>query len=156
VLPDDLYIVPGQWPRHGRPIKHDVESCTVTDDWPDRPDAEYQSKESAKQVLRALKENARQGFWNGSLPPIGYRVVAAEQCGARVKKKLEADSLHAETVPLTYRLALEGEGTSGPMGVNNIAAYLNQAQGNRASSSHPDPQVLSASTSSTNAPRTRH
>jgi len=25
-----------------------------------------------------LKENARQGFWNGSLPPIGYRVVAAE------------------------------------------------------------------------------
>jgi hypothetical protein len=26
-----------------------------------------------------LKENARQGFWNGSLPPIGYRIVAAEQ-----------------------------------------------------------------------------
>ena len=38
---------------------------------------EYQSKENAKHVLRALKENARQGFWNGSLPPIGYRVVAA-------------------------------------------------------------------------------
>jgi DNA invertase Pin-like site-specific DNA recombinase len=27
---------------------------------------EYQSKENAKHVLRALKENARQGFWNGS------------------------------------------------------------------------------------------
>src|SRR5579871_1361667 len=26
---------------------------------------EYQSKENAKHVLRALKENARQGFWNG-------------------------------------------------------------------------------------------
>jgi hypothetical protein len=38
---------------------------------------EYQSKENAKHVLRALKENARQGFWNGSLPPIGYRVIAA-------------------------------------------------------------------------------
>jgi len=50
---------------------------------------EYQSKENAKHVLRALKENARQGFWNGSLPPIGYRVVAAEQRGAKVKKKLE-------------------------------------------------------------------
>ncbi len=36
---------------------------------------EYQSKENAKHVLRAMKENARQGFWNGSLPPIGYRVV---------------------------------------------------------------------------------
>jgi site-specific DNA recombinase len=31
---------------------------------------EYQSKENAKHVLRALKENARQGFWNGSLWPI--------------------------------------------------------------------------------------
>jgi DNA invertase Pin-like site-specific DNA recombinase len=32
---------------------------------------EYQSKENAKHVIRALKENARQGFWNGSLPPRG-------------------------------------------------------------------------------------
>ena len=50
---------------------------------------EYQSKENAKHVLRALKENARQGFWNGSLPPIGYRTVAAEQRGAKVKKKIQ-------------------------------------------------------------------
>ena len=77
---------------------------------------EYQSKENAKHVLRALKENARQGFWNGSLPPIGYRVVAAEQRGAKVKKKLEIDPLHAETVRLIYRLALEGDGMSQPNG----------------------------------------
>jgi NAD(P)-dependent dehydrogenase (short-subunit alcohol dehydrogenase family) len=77
-------------------------------------------------VLRALKENARQGFWNGSLPPIGYRVVAAEQRGAKVKKKLEVDPLHAGTVRLIYRLALEGDGTSGPMGVKNITAHLNR------------------------------
>ena len=87
---------------------------------------EYQSKENAKHVLRALKENARQGFWNGSLPPIGYRVVAAEQRGAKVKKKLEIDPLHADTVRLIYRLALVGDGTSGPMGVKNIATHLNQ------------------------------
>ena len=87
---------------------------------------EYQSKENAKHVLRALKENARQGFWNGSLPPIGYRVVAAEQRGAKVKKKLEIDPLHADTVRLIYRLALEGDGTSGPMGVKNITAHLNR------------------------------
>ena len=87
---------------------------------------EYQSKENAKHVLRALKENARQGFWNGSLPPIGYRVVAAEQRGAKVKKKLEIDPLHADTIRLIYRLALEGDGTCGPMGVKNIASYLNQ------------------------------
>ena len=86
---------------------------------------EYQSKENAKHVLRALKENARRGFWNGSLPPIGYRVVAAEQRGAKVKKKLEIDPLHADTIRLIYRLALEGDGTTGPMGVKNITAHLN-------------------------------
>ena len=31
---------------------------------------EYQSKENAKHTLWAMKENARQGFWNGSLAPI--------------------------------------------------------------------------------------
>lgn len=86
---------------------------------------EYQSKENAKHVMRALKENARQGFWNGSLPPIGYRTVAAEQRGAKTKKKLEIDPLHADTVRLIYRLALEGDGPKGQMGVKNIVSYLN-------------------------------
>src|SRR3546814_12497005 len=75
--------------------------------------------------MRAWKENARQGFWNGSLPPIGYRTVAAEQRGAKVKKKLEIDSLHADTVRLIYRLALEGDGTTGQMGVKKIVSHLN-------------------------------
>jgi site-specific DNA recombinase len=87
---------------------------------------EYQSKENAKHVMRALKENARHGFWNGSLPPIGYRVVAAEQRGAKVKKKLEIDPLHAETVRLIYRLALHGDGSKGQMGVKNIVSHLNR------------------------------
>ena len=86
---------------------------------------EYQSKENAKHVLRALKENARQGFWNGALPPIGYRVVAAEQRGAKIKKKLEIDPLHADTVRLAFNLALHGDGTSGSMGVKAITSYLN-------------------------------
>jgi site-specific DNA recombinase len=86
---------------------------------------EYQSKENAKHVMRALKENARQGFWNGSRPPIGYRTVAAEQRGAKTKKKLEIDPLHADTVRLIYRLALEGDGNTGQMGVKNIVSYLN-------------------------------
>lgn len=87
---------------------------------------EYQSKENAKHTLRALKENARQGFWNGSLPPIGYRVVDAEKRGAKVKKKLEIDPLHADTVRLAFRLALEGDGVSGRMGVKSIAKHLNE------------------------------
>jgi site-specific DNA recombinase len=86
---------------------------------------EYQSKENAKHTLRAMKENARQGFWNGALPPIGYRIVASEQRGHRVKKTLEIDPFQAETVRLIFRLALEGDGTSGPMGVKSITNHLN-------------------------------
>jgi site-specific DNA recombinase len=86
---------------------------------------EYQSKENAKHVLRAMKENARQGFWNGALPPIGYRIVAAEQRGSKTKRKLEIDRLHADTVRMIYRLFLEGDSVLGPKGVKAIATYLN-------------------------------
>ncbi|NSZ58401.1 recombinase family protein [Agrobacterium tumefaciens] len=87
---------------------------------------EYQSKENAKHVLRAMNENARQGFWNGARAPIGYRIVAAEQRGSKTKKKLEVDPLHSETVRLIYRLFLEGDGISGPKGVKAITTYLNE------------------------------
>ena len=36
---------------------------------------EYQSQENAKHTQRAMQENARQGYWNGSVPPFGYRAV---------------------------------------------------------------------------------
>jgi site-specific DNA recombinase len=89
---------------------------------------EYQSKENAKHTLRAMKENARQGFWNGALPPIGYRIVeAAGQHGHRTKKTLEIDPIQAETVRLIYRLAREGNGSSGSMGVKSIAKHLNES-----------------------------
>jgi site-specific DNA recombinase len=89
---------------------------------------EYQSKANAKHTLRAMNENARQGFWNGSRPPIGYRIVeAAEQRGHRTKKILEIDPIQAETVRLIFRLAREGDGSSGPMGVKSITKHLNAA-----------------------------
>jgi hypothetical protein len=33
-LPGDLYVLPAPWPRRGRPVKHDVETWRVIDDWP--------------------------------------------------------------------------------------------------------------------------
>ncbi|ABE61458.1 Recombinase [Nitrobacter hamburgensis X14] len=86
---------------------------------------EYQSKENAKHVLRAMQENARQGFWNGSAAPFGYQVVAAEQRGAKTKKKLAIDPVEAETVRLIFRLLREGDGTIGPMGVKAVVVWLN-------------------------------
>jgi DNA invertase Pin-like site-specific DNA recombinase len=85
---------------------------------------EYQSKECEARPAR-LKENARQGFWNGSLPPIGYRVVAAEQRGAKTRRSWRS-TRYADTVRLAFKLALEGDGTSGPMGVKSIAKHLNE------------------------------
>lgn len=42
----------------------------------------------------AWKENARQGFWNGALPPIGYCIVeATEQHGHRTKRTLQIDPI---------------------------------------------------------------
>ena len=87
---------------------------------------EYQSKENAKHTLRAMNENARQGFWNGARAPIGYRIIAAEQRGAKIKKKLEVDPIHAETVRRIYRMALNGVEDSGPMGLKRIATWLNE------------------------------
>ena len=49
----------------------------------------------------------------------------AEQRGTKVKKKLEIEPLHADTVRLIHRLALEGDGTHGPTGVKAITTYLN-------------------------------
>ena len=86
---------------------------------------EYQSKENAKHVLRAMRENARQGFHNGARPPFGYRAVVVEQRGARLKKRLETDLVEAEVVRLAYRLYLEGHSGSGPMGVKAVTVWLN-------------------------------
>ena len=35
-LPPDLYVAPSPWPRLGRPVKHEVKSWRVIDDWPAR------------------------------------------------------------------------------------------------------------------------
>ena len=117
--------------------KADVRLVSITQDLGDDPMSnmirqimalfdEYQSKENTKHVLRAMKENARQGFWNGALPPIGYRTIEAEKRGAKIKKKLEIDPIHAETVRLIYRLALRGDGDSSPMGLKTITKHLNE------------------------------
>ncbi len=87
---------------------------------------EYQSKENGKHTLRAMKENARQGYFNGNKPPFGYKAVEAEAKGRRGKKKrLEIDAPEAATVRLVFRLYLDGlKGV--PLGEKSIAAaHLN-------------------------------
>jgi len=86
---------------------------------------EYQSKETAKHVLRAMNENARQGYWNGARPPFGYSAIAVGAKGDAVKKKLVIDSKEAEVVKEIFRLFQHGSGKSGPMGLRRIVSHLN-------------------------------
>lgn len=116
--------------------KHNVRLVSITQDLGDDPMSvmvrqvfalfdEYQSKENAKHTLRAMQENARQGFWNGAKAPYGYKVIAAEQRGSKTKKRLAIDPVEAETIRLIFRLFTKGDGTTGPMGVKAVANWLN-------------------------------
>jgi site-specific DNA recombinase len=86
---------------------------------------EYQSKENGKHTLRAMKENARQGFFNGSKPPYGYRTVETEAKGRRgSKKRLEIDVAEAAIVQRIFELYLNGyEGIA--LGAKGITEFLN-------------------------------
>ena len=117
--------------------KHGVEVVSVTQPTGDDPSQEmmrqmigifdeYTSRENGKNVTRAMRESAKQGFWNGTSPPLGYRVVAAERRGSKVKKRLEIDPVEAELVRLIFRLYAEGDGRSGPLGVKETTKWLNQ------------------------------
>ena len=75
-----------------------------------------------------MRENAQQGFWNGSTPPLGYKAVAAEQRGTKIKKVFAIDEVEADLVRLIFDLYLKGDpaGGTSPLGVTAIAAWLNQ------------------------------
>jgi hypothetical protein len=59
---------------------------------------EHQSREDAKYLHRALRKNARQGFWNSSRPAYGYKIKFAERRGAKDKNVLFIDDEEAGVV----------------------------------------------------------
>ena len=87
---------------------------------------EYQSKENAKHTLRAMKENARQGYFNGSRPPFGYRTQELDLPAAKGRKKrLAIDEAEAVTVRQVFELYLNGLNGQ-EMGSKQIAAHFNE------------------------------
>lgn len=88
---------------------------------------EYQSKENSKHTLRAMKENTRQGYFNGSRPTFGYKTVEAETISIKGKKKkrLAIDEQEAAIVRKIFDLYLNGHlGQS--FGAKQIAVHLNE------------------------------
>ncbi|MGE3480449.1 MAG: recombinase family protein [Gammaproteobacteria bacterium] len=89
---------------------------------------EHQSKENSKHTSRAMKENARQGFFNGSRPPFGYQAVTTDIPGSRgrKKKRLEINEAEAGIVRRMYDLYERGlDGRT--LGVKEIAKHLTTA-----------------------------
>ena len=89
---------------------------------------EYQSKENAKHTLRGMQENARQGYFNGSKAPFGYKTVDAGQTGlrGRMKKKLAINESEADIVREIFELYVSGKGNMPRIGMKEIAKTLNQ------------------------------
>lgn len=88
---------------------------------------EYNSKENSKHTSRAMKENARQGFFNGSKPPFGYSANATETSGShgRKKKKLAINESEAGIVRMIYDLYLNGDHGK-IVGIKEIAKLLTE------------------------------
>ena len=116
--------------------KHGVEVISVTQPTGDDPSQilvrqiigafdEHTSREISKNTTRAMRESAKQGFWNGATPPLGYKIVEAERRGQKVKKKLDVYAVEAETVRLIFKLYLDGDGKTGPLGVKDTTKWLN-------------------------------
>ncbi|MGQ0699364.1 MAG: recombinase family protein [Panacagrimonas sp.] len=85
---------------------------------------QYSSAQNSKHTLRAMKQNARNGYWNGSRPPDGYRLVVAARVGDKTKHVLAIDPERSKLIRKIFALARVGDG-KGPMGVKGIATWLN-------------------------------
>lgn len=85
---------------------------------------EYISDMNGENALRGMLENARQGFVNGKVP-YGYRTVERERRADKRKMGMEVDPQEGEIVRLVFKLYLEGDGKTGPLGIKSTVEYLN-------------------------------
>jgi site-specific DNA recombinase len=80
-------------------------------------------QELQKHTLRAMRENAKQNFWNGARPPFGYAIEETERRGAKAKKRLVILETEAILIRHIFDLAL---GRHGPaLGIKAIVNRLN-------------------------------
>ena len=86
---------------------------------------EHASEMIGERTLGGMEENIRQGFVNG-IAPFGYRSVAAGQRGDKFKKRFEPAPQEADTVRQIFDLYMQGDGTTGPMGIKKVVEHLNR------------------------------
>jgi site-specific DNA recombinase len=115
--------------------RKDVKLISITQQTSDDPSGEmarkifsifdeYQSKENGKHTLRAMKENARRGFFNGASPLYGYKLIEIEEKGNKgKKKKLSIDPVEAEIVKKIFSMYISQGNITG---IKSIAAHFNE------------------------------
>jgi DNA invertase Pin-like site-specific DNA recombinase len=84
---------------------------------------EYHSKRSAVDSIRARRKMVMQGYWPGSPPPYGYKLIPADENAQRKVLALAADE--SRLVEMIFSFVRCGDGNSAPMGVKAIAKWLN-------------------------------
>ncbi|MBU1711441.1 MAG: recombinase family protein [Proteobacteria bacterium] len=79
---------------------------------------EFYSANLAQDTIRGMRENASRGYYNGSMPAMGYRIEKTK-VGSAIKNKLVLDEENVPTVGRVFDLALSG------MGGKEITSALN-------------------------------
>ncbi len=120
-----------------RLVKNGVQVISITQDFGEGAMAdltrrimgivdELNSKEISKHVKRTMIASAKDGWWTSAHAPFGYEIDIIEIIGTRKKRKLKVHPVNGSLVQLIFKLYLEGDGTSGHLGIKKIVNYLNE------------------------------
>lgn len=80
---------------------------------------EFYSLNLAREAIKGMVQNAKQGFWNGGNAPYGYRLKKMAHNG-RQRSKLEVNPVEAHIVKQIFQWYLAGN-----IGIKGIAVKLN-------------------------------
>lgn len=85
---------------------------------------EHASEMIGERTLGGMEENVRRGYANG-VAPFGFRSVVAGRLGDKIKKRFEHHPAEADVVRSVFTFYLEGDGTTGTMGIKGVTESLN-------------------------------
>lgn len=94
---------------------------------------EFYSSNLARETFRGQKQNAKEGFWNGGIPPIGYRIEEIKY-GDGTKKILQIDEKYKDMVIEIFDLFIRGYGLKKISDIMNQKGYITN-KGNKFSPS---------------------
>ena len=87
---------------------------------------ELYSRQVSRDTSRSMMKNAREGYWNGGNPPLGFETVEAENNPKR--KRLRAVPAEAEVVRMVFDLKLQGYGGKTIAQLLNDRGVLNRGK----------------------------